>query len=72
MERAGLVERRRDPSNRRAAQVELTEKGTELHGRLRAIVVAFDERLTAGLDTDELDGLRVRLEQLERNVSPSA
>lgn len=72
MERAGLVERRRDPSNRRAVQVELTADGAELHDRLRATVLAFNERLTAGLDADDVDGIRARLEQLERNVSPSA
>ena len=72
MERAGLVERRRDPSNRRAVQVELTEQGAELHSRLRASVVAFDQLLTGGLEAEDLDALRSQLERLERNVSPSA
>lgn len=70
MERAGLVERRRDPSNRRAVQVELTEQGTELHNRLRANVVAFDERLTAGVGAAGLEQLRALLAALEQNVSP--
>jgi MarR family transcriptional regulator, transcriptional regulator for hemolysin len=72
MERAGLVERRRDSSNRRAVQVELTEQGAELHNRLRAHVMAFDQRLTGGFDAEDLDALRSRLGRLERNVSPSA
>jgi MarR family transcriptional regulator for hemolysin len=72
MERTGLVLRRRDPENRRAVQVELTDEGTALHSRLRANVVAFNERLTEGLEADELNTMLELLEQLERNVSSSA
>jgi MarR family transcriptional regulator for hemolysin len=72
MERAGLVERRRDASNRRAVQVELTEEGAALHSRLREHVVAFNERLTEGFGADDLDRLRELLDQLEGNVSSSA
>src|ERR671935_406745 len=61
LERAGLVQRRRDPSDRRAVQVELTDAGAALHNRLRTNVVAFDQRLRAGLTEEELDGLRSTL-----------
>src|SRR6266508_1321467 len=50
MEQAGLVERRRGPSDRRAVQVELTDAGRELHARLLQAVIAFNRRLGAGLE----------------------
>jgi MarR family transcriptional regulator, transcriptional regulator for hemolysin len=68
MERAGLVERRRDPSDRRAVRVELTDAGRELHNRLRTNVIAFDQRLREGLDQAELGDLRTILTKLEDNV----
>jgi MarR family transcriptional regulator for hemolysin len=68
LERAGLVQRRRDPSDRRAVQVELTDAGAALHNRLRTNVVAFDQRLRAGLTEEELDGLRSTLAKLQHNV----
>ena len=68
MERAGLVERRRDPNDRRAVQVELTDAGRDLHNRLRTNVIAFDERLRDGLSPSELGDLRKILTKLEHNV----
>jgi MarR family transcriptional regulator for hemolysin len=68
MERAGLVERRRDPSDRRAVQVELTDAGRELHNRLRSSVAAFDEQLRSGLRAEEVDQVRAVLARLEHNV----
>jgi MarR family transcriptional regulator for hemolysin len=68
LERAGLVERRRDPSDRRAVQVELTPAGEALHTKLRGNVVAFDEQLRAGLGAAELKRLRATLRRLEQNV----
>jgi DNA-binding MarR family transcriptional regulator len=68
MERAGLVERRRDPNDRRAVQVELTDAGRDLHSRLRQHVVGFDDRLRAGLSEDAISELRATLRRLEQNV----
>lgn len=68
LERAGLVERRRDPGDRRAVQVELTKAGEALHGRLRKNVIAFDQQLRAGLGDPELERLRATLRRLEQNV----
>jgi MarR family transcriptional regulator, transcriptional regulator for hemolysin len=69
LERAGLVERRRDPSDRRAVQVELTKAGEALHGRLRENVVAFDRQLRAGLSETDLERVRSTLRRLEANVA---
>ena len=68
LERAGLVERRRDPRDRRAVQVELTDAGVALHNRLRGDVIAFDARLREGLTDEELDRLRDVLAKLAHNV----
>ncbi len=69
MERQGLLTRQRDPANRRAHVVELTEKGEALFHRLRGAAVAFDRRLRAGLDEDELDAFARTLAKLQSNVS---
>jgi MarR family transcriptional regulator, transcriptional regulator for hemolysin len=68
LERAGLVVRRRDPNDRRAVQVELTEAGKDLHSRLRKHVIGFDERLRADLSGEEIQQLRTLLARLEHNV----
>src|ERR671931_880936 len=42
LERAGLVERRRDPADRRAVQVELTDAGERVHAELLKAVISFN------------------------------
>jgi MarR family transcriptional regulator for hemolysin len=68
LERAGLVRRHRDPSDRRAVRLELTDAGRALHGELLSVVIAFDRRLRAGLTEAELAQLDELLTRLERNV----
>jgi MarR family transcriptional regulator for hemolysin len=70
MTRAGLVRRERDPGNRRVQQVTLTEEGEQLFLRLRRAAAAFDGRLRAGLDDDEVGALRRLLAQLVENAQP--
>jgi MarR family transcriptional regulator for hemolysin len=72
LEAAGLVRRVRDPEDRRAVRVELTEDGAALHARLLEVVIRFNRRLTAGLGETELDQLRLVLDRLERNVRAPA
>src|SRR6476620_1527725 len=67
MERAGLVMRRRAADDRRAIQVELTERGEELHGELLTAVIAFNRKLRRGLGDAELDQLRATLDRLAEN-----
>src|SRR6266508_6367401 len=49
LERAGLVVRSRDATDRRTVQVETTAAGRELHQQLVEAAMAFDRRLRTGL-----------------------
>jgi MarR family transcriptional regulator for hemolysin len=69
LEKAGLIERVRDPNDRRAVRVELTDAGAELFRRLAAAAVSFDARLREGLTEDELDGVRGVLARMRDNVA---
>lgn len=68
MEAEGMVVRRRDPSNRRTHQVELTEDGQEAFRRMRSAAVAFDKRLRHGLSTSDVATFERVLDQLQQNV----
>lgn len=70
MERAGLVTRTRDPGNRRVQRIAVTEAGETLFLRLRRAAAAFEGRLRAGLDDDDVATLRRLLTQLEENARP--
>src|SRR3954451_24391621 len=70
LERSGLVTRDGDPANRRVQRVALTEAGEALFVRLRRSAAAFDGRLKAGLDDDEIAQLRRLLAQLVENSQP--
>ncbi|TDQ62572.1 transcriptional regulator [Actinomycetospora succinea] len=69
MEAAGLVTRRREPTNRRVQLVDLTEAGQAAFLRLRDVAVEHDRRLRAGLDPDDEAATRRVLEQLRANVA---
>ena len=69
LEQAGLVERRRDPVDRRAVQVQLTRAGHALHGRLLKAVITFNRQLRTGLSSDDIETLRRVLSQLQANVA---
>jgi MarR family transcriptional regulator, transcriptional regulator for hemolysin len=68
METDGLLERRRDPANRRNHVIELTAPGQAAFTRLAATARAFDEQLRADLEPADITRLRVLLEQLRGNV----
>jgi MarR family transcriptional regulator for hemolysin len=70
LERAGLVTRSRDPGNRRVQRIAVTESGEQLFLRLRRAAAAFEGRLRAGLDDDDVATLRSLLAQLEENAQP--
>jgi MarR family transcriptional regulator for hemolysin len=69
LDRAGLIERARDPNDRRAVRVELTDAGDELFKRLAKAAIGFDQRLRAGLSDEELDEFRRVLGRLRDNVA---
>ena len=70
LERAGLVTRTRDPGNRRVQRIAVTEAGGQVFLRLRRAASAFEGRLRAGLDEDDVTTLRRLLAQLEENAQP--
>ena len=70
LERAGLVTRTRDPGNRRVQRIAVTESGEQVFLRLRRAAAAFEGRLKAGLDEEDVTTLRRLLAQLEENAQP--
>jgi MarR family transcriptional regulator for hemolysin len=69
MQRAGLVQRTRDPANRRVQRATLTRTGEAMFQRLRQAVMTFDRRLRAGMTAAELAAISGGLEQLRGNVA---
>jgi MarR family transcriptional regulator for hemolysin len=69
LEKAGLIDRSRDPDDRRAVRVELTDAGDELFHRLAKAAIGFDRRLRAGISDEDLDGFRIVLARLRENVA---
>ena len=53
-----LIERHRDPSDRRALVLALTAKGHELLGKYRPAVAALEAEMLSGLTAQESAGLR--------------
>jgi DNA-binding MarR family transcriptional regulator len=73
LERNGLVERRRHPTDRRAHALHITEKGHETLARGRQLARRAQEDLLAPLDADErkqLHELLLRMALATENVRP--
>lgn len=64
LEEKGLIERRRDPSDRRRHLVSLTPAGTEALARTRAIVKRMDDDFFKPLDAGERKQLKELLARL--------
>jgi DNA-binding MarR family transcriptional regulator len=65
LQRRGLVERRPDPSDRRANVVLATDAGRTLHASAREAAQSAERELHAGLDDDE----RAQLAALLRRIA---
>ena len=69
LEEAGLVERKPDPSDRRAWRLELTDKAGPLVSRLRGLAHDLAEEVMDGIEESGLDGMRRELAAIRANVA---
>jgi DNA-binding MarR family transcriptional regulator len=71
LQREGLLERRRDPANRRTDRLQLTDAGRAMHARIAAGYGARYHRWTAAMTPAERTALLVGLPALIRVVRES-
>ena len=69
LEEAGLVERQRDPDDRRAWRLVLTDKGLPIYGRLASLAEDMSKEAFAGFSIHEFEELRAKLARVRENVS---
>ena len=68
LEEAGLVERQRDPADRRAWRLSLTAKAQPIREQLRALAESMSLEAFAGLSEDQLETVRGALAQVRENI----
>lgn len=69
LEESGLVERRRDPNDRRAWRLALTASADPLIGELRSLATEVGDEAFGGLDSSQIETLRALLGQVRENLS---
>jgi DNA-binding MarR family transcriptional regulator len=69
LEEAGLVERRRDPVDRRVWRLYLTDSADPLIERLKVLAEDLLAGALAGIDAEEITALRRTLARIRENVS---
>lgn len=69
LQEADLVERRRDPRDRRAWLVFLTDRGRELQAQLQPLGQAVIDEALQGLSEQECEFLRRSLDRIRQNIS---
>ena len=72
LEEAGLVERQRDPADRRAWKLRLTKAAEPLVTKLHALAEGFSADVFADLDPAEIERARVLLGSIRNNLSGMA
>ena len=70
LEEAGHVERRRDPADRRAWRIHLTEKSRPLLDKLQFIAADLFEDALVGIDADTRDQFSDTLRRMRANLAP--
>jgi DNA-binding MarR family transcriptional regulator len=68
LEEAGLVERRRDPVDRRNWRLHLTEKADPLIGRLKILAEVCLAGALEGISEEEIASLRTTLQRIRENM----
>ena len=71
LERAGLIERRPDPGDRRGVLVQLTEQGERLAEESLHAVLAADEAFLEPLSARQRDSVATALRQLLLRSEPA-
>lgn len=69
LEEAGLVERRRDPVDRRVWRIYLTDRADPMIARLKIVAEDVLAGSLAGISQEEIAGLRATLAKIRENVS---
>lgn len=68
LERKGYAARRPHPDDRRSVRLEITDRGRELHCRIRNDILGHERRLLAGFDADT----RKSMAQLIKRLAEAA
>jgi DNA-binding MarR family transcriptional regulator len=68
LEEAGLIERRRDPADRRAWRLHLTDKARPVIDRMHVVAGELADQALADIDADELSRLTATLERIRANL----
>jgi MarR family transcriptional regulator for hemolysin len=69
LEEAGLVERRRDPADRRAWRLALTDKAAPILDQLRGLATEMGAEAFDGLEPAQIDAMRSGLARIRDNLS---
>ena len=71
LEEKELIERRRDPNDRRRQSVSMTAEGKRTLAKLRALSAGLEDNFLSALDDDERESLYALLRKLAREHVPA-